>query len=156
MFASTPFLSDGNTRKIRGQRIYPGSSNHSNVLYRTKDASDNHTDFTCHQRGKWPGWRLGNPPQLFPLYLFSCLSISIWNQFQYVGWHLEEHSPAGTLQIVLLGFRSYSNNLHLMHLDIGNEMTIVVQAHRIDNFSCGLFLLGFIFYYVQKCLCLNN
>lgn len=118
-FAFIPFLPDGHTRKIWGQGIYPRSGHHSDILYRAKDASDNHIDFTCHQRGKWPGRRLGNPSQPFPLHLFTCLSaLSLSLSMKSVSicwltpwralscWHSKE--------IILLGLKSdHSGNFAL-------------------------------------------
>lgn len=65
-------LPDCNTRKIRGEGICSGSSHHSELLHRAKDASDHHADVTHHQGGNGSGWRSGTPSQLIAL-LFSGL-----------------------------------------------------------------------------------
>lgn len=134
-FACTQFLPDGNGRKIWGQGLCAGSCHHSDILHRSKDASHNHTDLTCHQRGKWPGRRLANPSQPFSLLLFCLSAISLRNQFQYVGWYLEEHCPAGTQQRFTLALNSVivaTFSSSVIHLNFRNDMaTKEVQAQQI-------------------------
>lgn len=62
---SVPLSSGCDSREVRGERIHPGSGHHSDILQRSKDASDNHADVARHPGGGRSGRRLDLHRSLF-------------------------------------------------------------------------------------------
>lgn len=112
--------------------MYPGSSHHSDILYRTKDASDNHIDFTCHQRRKWPGWRLENKSQPFLLFVFLLplyeisfsMLVEIWKSVVL----LARHKECGPLHKLILA----SSSLCVTCVDFRNDRARERSSYLIN------------------------